>query len=394
MAEQTTDPDVDFALGTADPPVADVAEQMSALSYRIGLELAELGPPGWSRLTASFALTVTAESAVVLFADERGRAVRAFPAEDVLALVREHRGLSAHRDDEPWWRYLLELTADGRMEVDYDYGADPFPEGQLFAAPAYRSDLEVYPRPTLPVWLAAYIGHGGRQVRSPRNAAEQARRDNALGKQAIRSEPDQDFPAFPLIARRWAVLAAAFVAAGSPMGPRISPGICQFEGAQRSGATLCALPGGRAVLSGGVWNAQRLREAYQGGAPLPELFAGAPSWVAEPVLNGRASDGLLSFCYWWDEGAWHRGESPVSDELAPAVPAIWTSQTVVDVVADVIGATGDRLDLVVQLVAAAEKGEVTRAALAELFGEDAGFDIDSALFELTMAGATGKDTSR
>ncbi|WP_194825904.1 hypothetical protein [Nocardia sp. XZ_19_231] len=379
---------------TADPPVEDAATQMSALSYRIGFELAELGPPGWFRLTASFAMTVTAESAVVVFADERGTSIRVFPAEDVLALVREHRRLSAQRDDEPWWRYLLELTSDGRMEVDYDYGADPFPDGQLFAAPAYRSDLEIYPRPTLPVWLAAYLGHGGRQVRSPRDAAEQARRDSVVGNKAIRSVPDQDFPAFPLIARRWAVLAAAFVAVGSPVGPRISPGVCQFDGAQRSGATLCALPGGRAVLSGGVWNARRLRDSYQDGAPLPDLYAGAPAWVAEPVLNGRAADGLLSFCYWWDDGAWHRGDSPVSDELAPAVPAIWTAQTVIDVVADVVGATGDRLHAVAQLVAAAEKGEATRTTLTELFGEDAGFDIDSALFELTMAGATGKDTSR
>ncbi|MFD4460665.1 hypothetical protein [Nocardia sp. NPDC058480] len=373
---------------------APVAEQMSALSYRIGLELAELGPPGWFRLTAAFAMTVTAESASVLFADERGRAIRAFPAEDLLALVREHRRLSAQRDPEPWWRYLLELTADGKMEVDYDYGADPFPDGQLFDAASYRSDLEIYPRPSLPVWLAAYLGHGGRQVRSPRHAADQARRDRVRGTQALRSEPDQDFPAFPLIARRWGALAAAFVAVGSPLGPRMSPGVGEFEGARRSGATLCALPGGRAVLSGGVWNAPRLRAAYQDDAALPDLYAGAPSWVAEPVLNGRAADGLLSFCYWWDDGAWHRAESPESAELAPAVPAIWTSQTVIDVVADVVGATGYRLEAVARFVTAAEEGEVTRTALVELFSDAAGFDIDSALFELMMAGATGKETSR
>ncbi len=371
-----------------------VAEQMSDLSYRIGLELAELGPPGWSRLTASFAMTVTAESASVLFADARGRSIRAFPAEDLLALVREHRRLSARRDPEPWWRYLLELTAEGRMEVDYDYGADPFPDDQLFDAASYRTDLEIYPRPSLPVWLAAYLGHGGRQVRSPRQAAEQALRDRVRGTHAIRSEPDQEFPSFPLILRRWAALAAAFVAVGSPMGPRMSPGIGQFEGVRRSGATLCAVPGGRAVLSGGVWNAPSLRAAYQDDAALPDLYTGAPSWVAEPVLNGRAADGLLSFCYWWDDGAWHRGESPGSAELAPAVPAVWTSQTVIDVVADVIGATGDRLAAVARFVAAAENGEVTRAELVELCGDAAGSDIDSALFELMMAGATGKVTSR
>ncbi|MGW6423881.1 hypothetical protein ACWF82_14480 [Nocardia sp. NPDC055053] len=389
MAENTdVDPDVGFALD----PAEDVAARMSALSYRIGLELVELGPPGWWRLTASFAMTVTAESAVVVFADEQGRTLRVFPAEAVLALIRDHRSLSARRDGEPWWRYLLELTDDGQMEVDYDYGADPFPEGQLFAPAAYRSDLEIYPRASLPVWLAAYIGHGDRQVRTPRQAAEQDLRDRILGRDPVRSEPGQDFPAFPLIARRWAVLAAAFVAVGSPMGPRIAPGVCLFEGAQHSGASLFLLPGGRAVLSGGVWNAQRLRESYQDGAPMPDLYAGAPVWVADPVLNGRAADGLLSFCYWWDDGAWHRGDSPASDELAPAVPGIWTTATVTEVVADVIGATDDRLAAVTALVAAAEAGEVTRATLTEVFGDDGRFDIDGAFFELTMAGATGKDT--
>ncbi|MFD6391378.1 hypothetical protein [Nocardia sp. NPDC060259] len=396
MAEQHTDnrPDAGAAVGTAEPPTADVAERMSALSYRIGLELAELGPQGWWRLTASFAMTVTAEAAVVMFADEQGRAVRVFPAEDVLALVREHRRLSAQRDDQAWWRYLLDLTGDGQMEIDYDYGAEPFPPGQLFAPAAYRSDLEIYPRASLPVWLAAYVGHGDRQLRTPRRAAEQELRDRVRGREPVRSEPDQEFPPYPLIARRWAVLAAAFVAVGSPLGPRIAPGVCVFEGTQRSGSTLVRLPGERAVLSGGVWDAPRLREAYQDGAAMPELYRGAPSWVAEPTLNSRCADGLLSFCYWWDGGAWYRGDSPTSAELAPAVPGIWTTDTVAGVIADLVGTTGDRLAAVTALVTAAEAGEVTRAALTELFGDDGSFDIDGAFFELTVAGATGRDTTR
>ncbi|MFC4124728.1 hypothetical protein [Nocardia rhizosphaerae] len=370
----------------------DVAERMSALSYRIGLELAELAPDGWWRLTASFAMTVTAETAVVFCTDERGRAVRVFPAEGVLALIREHRRLSAERDDEVWWRYLLELTGDGRMEVDYDYGAVPFPDGQLFAPEAYRSDLAVFPRKTLPVWLAAYLGHDDRQVRTPRRAAEQHLADRVAGREPVRSEPDLDFPAFALMARRWAVLAAAFVAVRSPLGPRITPGSGVFEGTSRSGSSLVWLPGDRAVLSGGVWDAPGLRAAYQEGAEMPAFYLGAPAWVAEPVLNGRAADGLLSFCYWWEDGAWHRGESPVSDDLAPAIPGIWTTDTVVEVVADLIGATGERRAAVAGLVAAAEAGVLERAHLAAVFGADA--DLDSAYFELSMAGATGKDTNR
>ncbi|WP_278264907.1 hypothetical protein [Nocardia sp. AG03] len=368
-------------------------QQMAELSYRIGLELAELGPPGWWRLTASFAMTVSAEAAVVLFTDDQNRAVRVYPAEDVLALVRAHRQLAAERDGAPWWRYLLDLTGDGQMEVDYDHGAQPFPPGQLFAPAAYRGDLEVYPRPELPVWLAAYLGHGDRQIRPAGRAAEQQLLDRVHGRVATRTAPDAEFPAFPLIARRWAVLAAAFVAVGSPLGPRISPGTCVFEGVGRSGSSLVWLPGERAVLSGGIWDAPRLRATYLDGAAMPELFRGAPSWVCEATLNARAADGLLSFCYWWRDGAWYRGESPASAELAPAVPGIWTTDTVIEVITELVGASGDRHAAVTTLVAAAEAGAVTRPMLAAVFDDDGTSAIDSAFLELTLAGATERHSS-
>ncbi|MBR7518617.1 hypothetical protein KC217_23395, partial [Mycobacterium tuberculosis] len=57
---------------------------------------------------------------------------------------------------------------------------------------------------------------------------------------------------------RWAVLASAFVAAGSERGPRRGPSVGVCERAGHSGSTLTLRPGDRAVLSGGVWEAPAL----------------------------------------------------------------------------------------------------------------------------------------
>ncbi|QIS01699.1 hypothetical protein F5X71_04680 [Nocardia brasiliensis] len=383
------DPDVGFTLmGAAPPQTEDVGERTSAISHQVARELGAGGPEGWTRLEATFAMAVGAEVALVVFTDEQGRVARAFPPDEVLALVREHRHLSARLSDGPWWRYLLTLTNTGEVEVDYDYGDEPFPDDQLFAPEIYRADLEVYPRATLPIWLAAYLGHGDRQSRTPLDAAIQARADRDTGRRGVLSE--HDFPAFPLMAARWAVIAAAFVAAGSELGPRVLPSMSWFEGLKRSGSTLYSLPGGRAVLSGGVWNAPALARAYNDGEPMPRLYAGAPEWVANPVLNARVAGGLLSFCYWWEGGNWYRGESPIADELSDAVPGMWTSETVVDIVCGVLGdeVSERQRAAAATLVSAAEIGVVTRATLADVFGADGEFDVDSAFFQLSMAGVT------
>ncbi|WP_280433216.1 hypothetical protein [Nocardia brasiliensis] len=382
------DPDVGFTLMGAAPQTEDVAERASAISHQVARELGAAGPEGWTRLEATFAMAVGAEVALVVFTDEEGRVARAFPPEDVLALIREHRHLSAQLSDGPWWRYLLTLTNTGQVEVDYDYGDEPFPDDQLFAPEIYRADLEVYPRAALPIWLAAYLGHGDRQSRTPLDAAVQARADRDTGRRGVLSE--HDFPAFPLMAARWAVIAGAFVAAGSELGPRVLPSMSWFEGLKRSGSTLYSLPGGRAVLSGGVWNAPALARAYNDGEPMPQLYAGAPEWIANPVLNARVAGGLLSFCYWWEGGNWYRGESPIADELSDAVPGMWTSETVVDIVCGVLGdeVTERQRAAAATLVSAAEIGVVTRATLVDVFGDDGAFDVDSAFFQLAMAGAT------
>ncbi|WP_330252260.1 hypothetical protein OG874_40270 [Nocardia sp. NBC_00565] len=385
-AEDDDAPDIGFTLDQQ-PPL-DVAEQAKQLIHRIARALAAGGPSGWRRLEAVFAMSTTAESALVTFADDEQREARVQPADDVVGLVREQRHLSAQFSDGPWWRLLITLASTGEIEVDYDYGDEPFPDDHLFPPEVYLADLQAYPRHALPVWLAAYLGHGDRQSRPAMIAAAQARADREAGVRPVLSE--RDFPAFPVMSARWAVIAAAFVAAGSQWGPRVLPALGWFEGAKRSGSTLYALPGGRAVLSGGVWNAPELDAVYNNGAPLPRLYAGAPGWIANPVLNPRAASGLLTFCYWWEGGRWYRGHSPTADRLSEAVPGIWTSETVAGVVAGLVAdePTDGQRAAVANLVSAAEIGVVTRDTLVEVFGDDGTFDIDSALYQLTLAGAT------
>ncbi|BDU02467.1 hypothetical protein [Nocardia sputorum] len=386
-ASGAEEPDVGFTLSDA-APVEDVAERAKALMRQVARELGAGGPPGWQRVDAVFTLTVAAEVAVAVYSDERERTVRVTPDPGIVALVREHRQLAAGFGDGPYWRLLFTVTSAGRMEVDYDYGDEPFPDDQLFPPEVYLADLAAFPRESLPVWLGAYVGHGDRQLRPPQVAAARARADREAGVRAVPCE--DELPPFPLMAARWAVLAAAFVAAGSQWGPRLLPSVSWFEGAKRSGCSLYALPGGRAVLSGGVWNAPELAAAYNDGARLPDLYAGAPEWVAGQVLNHRCASGLLSFCYWWENGRWYRGESPGPDRFAEAVPGVWTAAVVVDIVSGLLGDDVDaqRRAAVDALVSAAEAGVVTRDALADVFGDDDLFDVDGAFFQLTMAGVT------
>ncbi|MER7274640.1 hypothetical protein ABT369_09305 [Dactylosporangium sp. NPDC000244] len=348
-------------------------------------ELAALGPPGWRRLDAVFALTTTAETVRLEFTDAQGTTVRREPTDVILTLARSERGASAGPGPGPWWRMLITLESvgsAGSAEVVYDHGEHPFPADQLAPPEAYRADLRAYPRERLPLWLAAHIAHDGRQVRSPGQAVAQARVDRRAGVAAVPA--GGELPALPEMWARWAVMAAGFVAAGSPLGPRVQPAVGRFEGSRRGGATLYRLPGDRAVLSGGVWDAPALRAAYLGGAPLPALFAGAPEWVAEPLLNQRVHSGLLSFCFWWEGGSWYRGESPPAGELFTAVPGVWTSTTVSEVIADLVDGPGD----VPALVTAAEIGVATRSTLVAAFGDSGAFDLDGALHQLTMAGVT------
>lgn len=350
-------------------------------------ELPEFAPAGWRRLEAWFAVTVVCESAVLL-ADDGARTVRCTVSESVWDAVRRHRLESAAADAGPWWRLLVRLDAGG-VETGYDYGAEPFPGEQLFAPEAYIADLDHYPRKRLPVWLAAYIGRGVAQSRPPRRAAAAARADDRAGVHAVPA--DGELPDLGMLWARWGVLAAAFAAVGSELGPRVSPSVGVFEGARRSGSTLTVLPGDRAVLSGGVWGAPILEAVYNGGAEFPKLFAGAPEWVADPVLNPRVATGMLTFCYWWVGGRWYSGESAAMAECAPAVPAVWTVETVRDVVVGLIGERSDAASAE-ELVLAAESRSVTRKTIERVFGHHDRIDSDGALFQFTVAGLVSEQS--
>ncbi|MEV6320467.1 hypothetical protein AB0M45_04610 [Nocardia sp. NPDC051787] len=352
--------------------------------------LAAHAPTGWQRADAVFAVTVVGDIAQLVYTvGEQAMPVDA--PEPVLAIVREHRAIAAGSGAEPWWRMMIALTSAGEIEVAYDYGEEPFPDGQLFVPEAYRADIEAYPREKVPVWLAAYIGHGDRQRRTPQQAAAQARGDRDEQVWAVLAEGE--FPPFPQMWARWTTIAAAFVAAKSDWGPRMLPWVGMFEGTARGGSTLHVLPAGRAVLSGGVWNAVTLDAVYNGGAPMPELYGGAPEWVADPVLNPRAASGLLSFCYWWEAGRWYRGQSPPAQECAPAVPGMWTRDTAMKIVAGVLADSQGKAapDAIRALMSAAEAGRVTREKLVAVFGDDGRFDIDGALYQYSVAGLTSTE---
>ncbi|MEU1984315.1 hypothetical protein [Nocardia sp. NPDC019395] len=387
-------PDIGFSLspdGPAEPESAaelgedTVAESRDRVLARgIADALGEVGPSGWQQLDAVFVLTTSTGIAEVVYTGE-GRTMRTEPPAPVLEQVREQRALVAELDGEPWWRLLVRLSSAGEFEVDYDFGDEPFPEGQLFDPQAYRADLEEYPRETLPVWLAAYIGHGDRQTRTPQDAATAARADKAAKVWPVLAE--NEFPDFPEMWARWAVVSAAFVAAGSDWGPRVLPSMGWFESSRRGGSTLYSLPGGKAVLSGGVWESPNLDAAYNDGAAMPDFYAGAPEWVANPVLNPRAATGLMSFVYWWEGGRWYRAESPAAEQCATAVPGVWTADTVVGIVAGLAAQppSAEQRAAAAALVSAAEVGVVTRETLEVLFADDR-FDIDGAMYQLTLAG--------
>ncbi|WP_227998535.1 hypothetical protein [Nocardia australiensis] len=383
---------IGYADGVNELAAATAGQHAGALEDRIVAGIAALGPSGRRQLEAKFALTVTATSARVVCTYSNRETRITVPAA-VLALVREHRTVVSRTSAGPWWRLVVRLTLSGGASVDaarieYDYGDEPFPGDQLFRPEVYRADIAAHPRARLPVWLAAYIGHGGRQSRRPRRAAAAVRDDLAHG---IRPRHvDAEFPLFPQLWARWATLSAAYLAAGSDRGPRVVPSTGSFESARNgsSGSTLYVLPGGRAVLSGGVWNAPALNAAYNGGIDLPNLYAGAPDWVTNAVLNPRAAVGLLSFCFWWDGVRWYRGESPSVQECGAALPAVWTTDAVLETIAGLLPKHHgvEQRPAAARLLAAAERGVVTRELVAKALG--AAVELDGALRQLIAADST------
>jgi len=371
----------------SDSQDAAVDSRAGELAEQIVQRLRSMGPTGWERMAVTFALTADQSMARVVFTI--GDRSAQFAADSVTVhLARQQRELTAKWDSGPWWRMILRARPGGEVGIEYDDGRYPFPEGWLFTPQAYEADLAAYPRERLPVWLGAYLRHGGRQQRIPQRAAADGRSDAEHGVRP--TDSTGLLPEPTVLWERWALLAAVFVAEGSPLGPRILPSLGVFEGAtSRSGSTLYILPGGRAVLSGGVWDAPELAAAYNGGGKLPNLYAGAPNWVANSVLNPRAGTGLLSFCYWHDGRCWYRGESPVPDEFAQAVPGVGDTDILNTLILQRVAAepTATHRDSVAALVAVAESRKVTRDHLEVLFGGEFA-DIDGALYQLEIAGLT------
>jgi hypothetical protein len=261
-----------------------------------------------------------------------------------------------------------------------DAFADAFDEafGEAFDRAGADSEPGLLPAPQ-----PDQDNDGNRQLRSPEAAAAQARADAAAEIRPVAVVGELPEP--QAMWARWALLSAAFVAVRSDLGPRVRPAHGWFESA-RGGSTFWLLPGDRAVLSGGTRDAPALAAAYRGDTPFPKLFAGAPAWVADPVIDSRAAEGLLSFCYWWDGGRWCRGESPGAAEFARSIPGVWTADTVADIIGQVAG-LGDAptaKDAVAGLVAAAGSGVVDRDMLVEVFGDDG--NNDGAFHQLEMAG--------
>lgn len=367
---QTADLDGDVA----------TAEEASRLIEPIVQQLAQLGPEGWQEFAAEFAFTVSSQIAQLQFSSDDRTGLVPVP-QSVAELVRRQREVAARMPAGPWWRLLLTCTSRGETTVEYDYGDEPFPDDQLVAPEHYRNDLEAYPRSHVPVWLAGYIAGPAAQGRDPRQAAEAASADAAAGRGGTVTD---DIPSLGDLRARWAVLAAAYAGVGSGWGPRVFPGYAWYEGDRRSGSTLFVLPGDRAVLSGGKWNSDLLDAAYNGGEPLPDLYAGAPAWVNDSALNTRNRNGLLTFCYWWVDGRWYRGAVDTSGEIEDAIPAVRTPD---DTIREMATQTGPGTeDACAALLAAAVNQNATLGHVAAIFGSKQDVDVAAAANHLSLAG--------
>jgi hypothetical protein len=343
-------------------------------------QLAQLGPAEWDEFSAEFAFTVSSQIAQLRFSSDDRTSLIPVP-QSIAELVRRQREVAAQMPAGPWWRLLLNVTNRGEASVAYDYGDEPFPDDQLVAPEHYRNDLETYPRSHVPVWLAGYVAGPAIQGRDPRNAAAAVAEDTAAGRTAIATG---DVPALGDLWARWAVLSAAYAGVESGWGPRIYPGYAWYESDHRSGSTLFVLPGDRAVFSGGKWNSELLVAAYNRGEPPPDLYTGAPAWVNDGVLNTRNRNGLLTFCFWWENGQWYRGTTDTSGELDAPVPPIRTAD---ETIRAMVSQTGhDTEGQCEALLTAATNRTATHEDVAAILANHPDADVDTAANQLSLAG--------
>lgn len=360
------------------PPSVDVVDQLVQ-------QLLAVAPAGWTSMAATFAITMGRQTGMVVFGTDRGQ-IEVGASSETLRLARLQREASVGVGNGPWWRMMVAILPGGVREVVYDDGAEPVAPEFMFEPADYRADIEAFPDRVPPVWLAAYAYHGGRQRRTPQQAVNSALTE--YGSRRVLAEVDDQWPELPTLWARWAALAGVFASMRAPFGPTIAPGIAIFESSGHSGSTLARLPGDRAVLSGGVFDSPELSAAYLGGGDLPDLYVGAPVWVTDATLNVRAETGLLSLCWWYERGHWHRGGSPDAQASVSALPAIGSTRETAQAIVDALPreSSDDLLAIAEAYVGAVEARTLTSVLVEALLPREAGFDGDAALVALAVAG--------
>lgn len=376
------DPDVPLSLGDPTPPARAAtdapADGRPEIEQAIRAGLVRVAPDGWQQMTGILAMAADARTARIVA--ERGDvAVEVTPDAALWELLARHRDLARSPGRGPW----LRLSVRGRDGVvsalELDYGDEPFDTAFVFLPEVYREECRRDPSVRLPWWLAAHAFHADRQLRSAETAAAAARSDDAAG---VRPTPLDVLDHLDAVWARWAALSAAFVVMTDPWGPRTRPGNAVFQGAAHGGSTMALMPGGRAVLSGGVAADPRLLATHLDDAPTPQLYRGAPAWVTDAVLNPRAGTGLLSFCFWFDGERWWRGDAPAPAEYASALPAVWSDDTATTVIAQLTGRPQAAADFVRSCVA----GSAARVTLSNLAPDADTAVLDRAALQLDMAG--------
>lgn len=373
-------PDVPFSLGgtLTGTPTSAAPQPVADIGARLVSALLVDAPTEWHAMAATFSLTVDRANALVVFATPTGN-FQTLASPEAFALVRAQRERDVAAGSGLWWRMIVAVQPDGVPVTEFDYGDYPFASEFLFAPEDYRADIAAHPGCTIPVWLAAYAFHRGRQHRPPHAAVHQA----AARVAAV----DDQWPDLDVLWARWSAVSAAVAATGRGVGTSIGPSLGIFESPAGSGSTLVRLPGGRAVLSGGVVDAPELRAAYLDGGELPDLYAGAPIWVGDSTVNIRLESGMLSFCWWYDDGHWYRAQSPDAASCVSAMPAVFGTDAVA-AIARMLREhpSDDTWQLAEAFVGAVESNTVTRTLVETVVPRVQGHDTDAALVSLSVAG--------
>lgn len=362
-----------------------------ALVEQVVQSIAQAAPAGWESLHGAFSFAGGQEIASVVVTTPGGPA-RMPITSDVIDPIRTHRLISI-TERGPWLRLMFDCDSSGALQVAFDYGDNEIPVELRLPPEAYLRDFEEFPRPDAPLWLLAYMGNEGQQMRTAGRARIIAVSDAR--------QSDDEIPSFAKIWARVAVLSALCRGSDAPVGPRADPAFQLYLG-DNGGCTLSRLPGNRGVLSGGSNDSQLLSAAYKGAIAWPDLYRNAPSWVHNLYLDPRTANGLLSFCYWWDGQHWYRSDLPEArpltqsetpwkptDEIARGVPGVWTAETTANLIKSILQRIGvepsDRNHYAaIDLVRAAEARIASESHLTRLFldGVPGSFDIAEALAQL------------